>query len=275
MTSPDHPTRDTMGFDADVAYSARVNNFWQGGKDNFAADRVAGNQALEAFPQLPAALRAGVAFRERAVRFLVGEGIRQFLDLGCGMPAGDPVHVLAQAAAPDSRVVYVDNDPLVIRHADALYRSSPQGECRFVRADVLQIGQVFAEAGKTLDFDQPVAVLMASLLHLIPADDDAYGLVRAVRSLIAPGSFLLIVHPSSDIRPQASRQLETRLNELVAQKRAYRDRAQVSEFFATLELAPPGVVGVPAWRPDSEFAAAAPTMAWCGIARKPGPTAGW
>jgi S-adenosyl methyltransferase len=113
MTVPDHETPDNGGFDAHVAYSARVNNFWHGGKDNFAADRAAGRQALEAFPQLPAALRAGVAFRERAVRFLVAAGIRQLLDLGCGMPAGDPVHALAQAEAPDSRVVYVDHDPMV------------------------------------------------------------------------------------------------------------------------------------------------------------------
>jgi len=271
MTVPDHETPDNGGFDTHVAHSARVNNFWQGGKDNFSADRAAGIQALEAFPQLPAALRAGVAFRERAVRFLAGEGIRQFLDLGCGMPAGDPVHALAQAAAPESRVVYVDNDPMVIRHAQALYASSPKGACGFVHADVLDYQHVVTEAEKTLDFGEPVAVLMASLLHLIPVDDDAYGLVSAVRSMMAPGSFLLIVHPSSDIRPRESRQMEARLNDLVAQKRAYRDRAQVSEFFATLDLAPPGVVGVPAWRPDSEFAAAAPTMAWCGVGRKPLP----
>jgi SAM-dependent methyltransferase len=271
MAAPDQQTPDNSGFDAQVAYSARVNNFWQGGKDNFAADRAAGIEALEAFPQLPAALRAGVAFRERAVRFLVDEGIRQFLDLGCGLPAGDPVHELAQAVAPDSRVVYVDNDPMVIRHAQALYESSPKGACGFVLADVLDSGSVFAEAARTLDFGEPVAVLMASLLHLIPADEDAYGLVSAVRSLMAPGSFLLIVHPSSDIRPQSSRRMEARLNDLVAQKRSYRDRAQVSEFFASLDLAPPGVVGVPAWRPDSEYAAAAPTMAWCGVGRKPLP----
>jgi SAM-dependent methyltransferase len=268
MTAPDLQNPDNDGFDARVAYSARVNNFWQGGKDNFAADRAAGRVALEAFPQLPVALRAGVAFRERAVRFLAGEGIRQFLDLGCGMPAGDPVHALAQAAAPDSRVVYVDHDPMVIRHARALYESSPTGACGFVLADVLDHEHVFAEAEKTIDFGEPVAVLMGSLLHLIPADEDAYRLVSAVRSVMAPGSFLLIVHPSSDIRPQQSRLMEARLNDLVAQQRSYRDRAQVSRFFTTLDLAPPGVVGVPAWRPDSEFAAAAPTMAWCGIARK-------
>jgi len=232
MAAPDHeiPDKGDLNFSPGVAYSARVNNVWQGGKDNFAADRAAADRAVEAFPQLPAAVRAGIGFRARAVRYLAAAGVRQFLDLGCGLTAGDPVHVIAQEAAAGSRVVYVDNDPMVITHAR-----------------------------------------MASVLHLIPDSDDPYGLVREVLAAVAPGSYLLIVHPASDIRPDASRQMESRLNDLVAQRRTYRDHAQVTAFFTGLELVEPGIVGVPRWRPESDADAATPTMAWCGVGRTPVP----
>jgi hypothetical protein len=234
MAAPDHeiPDKGDLNFSPGVAYSARVNNVWQGGKDNFAADRVAAQRAVEAFPQLPAAVRAGIGFRARAVRYLADAGIRQFLDLGCGLTAGDPVHVIAQA-------------------------------------DIRDRAQVLASTATTLDLGQPVAVLMASVLHLIPDSDDPYGLVREVLAAVAPGSYLLIVHPASDIRPDASRQMESRLNDLVAQRRTYRDHGQVTAFFTGLELVEPGIVGVPRWRPENDADAATPTMAWCGVGRKP------
>ena len=277
MAAPDHeiPDKGDLNFSPGVAYSARVNNVWQGGKDNFAADRVAAGRAVEAFPQLPAAVRAGIGFRARAVRYLADAGVRQFLDLGCGLTAGDPVHVIAQTAAAGSRVVYVDNDPMVITHARALYRSVPEDGCGYLQADIRDRAQVLASAATTLDLGQPVAVLMASVLHLIPDSDDPYGLVSEVVAAVAPGSYLLIVHPASDIRPDASRQMQSRLNDLVAQRRTYRDHAQVTAFFAgsDLELVEPGMVGVPRWRPESDADAATPTMAWCGVGRKPNPTA--
>ena len=273
MTSPDHdiPDKGDLGFSPHVAYSARVNNVWQGGKDNFAADRAAAEKAIEAFPQLPAAVQAGAAFRGRAIRYLADEGIRQFLDLGCGLPADDPVHVIAQASADASRVIYVDNDPMVISHARALYRCVSDDGCGYLQADIRDRAQVLASAGTMLDLGRPVAVLMASVLHLIPDSDDPYGLVRDILAAVAPGSHLVIVHPASDIRPDASRQMEARLNDLVLQQRSYRDHAQVTAFFsgAGLELVEPGVVGVPRWRPESGLEAAAPTMAWCGVGRKP------
>jgi len=238
-------------------------------KDNFAADRAAAERAVEAFPQLPAAVRAGIGFRARAVRYLTGAGIRQFLDLGCGLTAGDPVHVIAQAAAPGARVVYVDSDPMVITHARALYRSVPENGCGYLQADIRDRAQVLASAASTLDLGQPVAVLMASVLHLIPDSDDPYGLVREVLAAVAPGSHLLLVHPASDIRPDASKKMQSQLNDLVAQRRRYRDHAEVTAFFDGLELVEPGVVGVPRWRPDSDADAATPTMAWCGVGRKP------
>jgi SAM-dependent methyltransferase len=270
MAEGQGPRTGTGDLDTRVAYSARVNNYWHGGKDNFAKDREAAEQALEAFPELPVAVRAGVRFRVRAVTLLVREqGARQFLDLGTGLPAGDPVHRIAQGLAPESQVVYVDNDPMVLSHARALYASTPEGACGYVDGDVRDTGAILAGAGRTLDFAAPVAVFVSSLLHLIPDADDPYLIVRRVMDAVAPGSHLVIVHPASDIRPEASAGMAARLNRLVAQQRTYRGQAEVTRFFDGLELLPPGVVPVPRWRPESELEARAPTMAWCGVARKP------
>jgi hypothetical protein len=267
MTRDQEPRTD--GLDTRVAYSARVNNVWHGGKDNFAKDREAAKEALEAFPELPVAVRAGVRFRAKVITLLVAElGLRQFLDLGTGLPAGEPVHKVAQDIAPESRVVYVDNDPMVISHAQALFSSTPEGSCAYINGDVRDTGDILAEAGQTLDFAEPVAVILSSLLHLIPDADDPYGIVRRVMDAAAAGSCLVIVHPASDIRPEASNDMAARLNHLVAQKRTYRSHAEVSRFFDGLELIPPGVVPVPGWRPESELEAKAPTMAWCGVGRK-------
>jgi hypothetical protein len=264
------PRPSPADLDTRVAYSARVNNYWHGGKDNFAKDREAAQTAIEAFPELPMAVRAGVKFRVKAVTLLASEmGVRQFLDLGTGLPAGDPIHRIAQRIAPQSRVVYVDNDPMVISHAQALYASLPEGSCGYVSGDVRDTEAILAQAGQTLDFAEPVAVFLASLLHLIPDTDDPSGLVREVMNATAAGSALVVVHPASDIRPQASTDLAARLNQLVAQQRTYRGHAEVSGFFDGLELVPPGVVPVPAWRPESELEERTPTMAWCGVGRKP------
>lgn len=271
MSGNDQEPRPGNGdLDTKMAYSARVNNYWHGGKDNFAKDREAAEQALAAFPELPVAVRAGVRFRTAAVTMLVQEqGLRQFLDLGTGLPAGDPIHRIAQGMAADCRVVYVDNDPMVISHARALFPSGPQGACGYVHGDVRDIDAVLAETGQTLDFTRPVAVFLSSLLHLIPDSDDPYGIVRRAMAAVPPGSHLVIVHPASDIRPEASTDMAARLNQLVAQKRTYRSQAEVTAFFDGLRLVPPGVVPVPRWRPDSDMAAKAPTMAWCAVARKP------
>jgi hypothetical protein len=271
VSGTDQEPRPSNGdLDTTRAYSARVNNYWHGGKDNFAKDREAAQQALEAFPELPVAVRAGVRFRAAVVGMLVREqGVRQFLDLGTGLPAGDPVHRMAQDIAPECRVVYVDNDSMVISHARALFTSRPEGFCGYVHADVRDMDEVLAQAGQTLDLGQPVAVFLSSLLHLIPDSDDPYGIVRRAMSAVPSASHLVIVHPASDIRPEASTDMAARLNQLVAQQRTYRSRAEVTAFFDGLRLVPPGVVPVPQWRPDSDMAAKAPTMAWCGVARKP------
>jgi hypothetical protein len=254
--------------DTAVAHSARVNNYWQGGKDNFAADRAAAKQALAAFPGLPAAIRAGQPWRRRVTRFLVTDGdIQQFLDLGTGLPVGETIGQMAEALQRGSRTVYVDHDPMVVAHARALLQADPS--CGFVAADIRDTSTVLAGAAQTLDFGQPVAVILSSVLHLIPDTDDPYGMVSQFMGSTPPGSYLVIAHPSSDIRPDASAGMAASLNQNVAQKRTYRDHAQVSRFFTGLDLVEPGVVPLPQWRPDSKDEARAPTMAWAGVGRKP------
>jgi len=255
--------------DTKVAYSARVNNYWRGGKDNFAADREAAEQAVKAFPALPEAVRAGQAFRQRLARYLVAEtAVRQFLDLGTGLPTGETVHQIAESLAPGGRVVYSDNDPMVLSHARALLTGSAPGSCAYVEADLRDTGALLAAAAQTLDLTEPVAVLLVSVLHLVPDTDDPYAIVSRLVQATAPGSHLVIVHPSSDIQPKASAQMAANLNRMVAQKRTYRSHDQVSRFFGGLDLVEPGVVPLPQWRPDTADEAAVPTLAWAGVARK-------
>jgi len=255
--------------DTKVAYSARVNNYWRGGKDNFAADREAAEQAVKAFPALPEAVRAGQAFRQRLARYLVAEtAVRQFLDLGTGLPTGETVHQIAESLAPGGRVVYSDNDPMVLSHARALLTGSAPGSCAYVEADLRDTGALLAAAAQTLDLTEPVAVLLVSVLHLVPDTDDPYAIVSRLVQATAPGSHLVIVHPSSDIQPKASAQMAANLNRMVAQKRTYRSHDQVSRFFGGLDLVEPGVVPLPQWRPDTADEATVPTLAWAGVARK-------
>jgi hypothetical protein len=255
--------------DTKVAYSARVNNYWRGGKDNFAADRAAAEQAVKAFPALPEAVRAGQVFRERVARYLVAEtAVRQFLDLGTGLPTGQTIYQIAESLAPGGRVVYTDNDPMALTHARALLTSGAPGSCAYVDADLRDTAAVLTAAAQTLDLTEPVAVILVSVLHLIPDTDDPYAIVRRLMRATVPGSHLVIVHPSSDIRPEASAQMAASLNQLMAQQRTYRSHDEVSRFFGGLDLAEPGVVPVPQWRPETADQAAVPTLAWAGVARK-------
>jgi len=270
--APDDGSEDRK-LDTSVAYSARVNNYWQGGKDNFAADRAAAEQAIRAFPALPEALRAGQAFRLRVARYLVAEaGLRQFLDIGTGLPAADTYGQIADSLAVGCRFVYVDKDPMVLAHARALLTCKP-GACAYLDADLRDTESILTQAAQTLDFTLPVGIILSSILHLIPDSDAPYAIVKLLMDTVAPGSYLVIVHPSSDIRPEASAKMAANLNRMVAQKRTYRGHADVSRFFSGLELVEPGVVPVPEWRPDSESEAKEPTLAWCGVARKSAGTA--
>jgi S-adenosyl methyltransferase len=255
--------------DTSVAHIARVYNYWLGGKDNFAADRAAAEQAIAAYPDIVLSVRANRAFLARVVRYLAGEaGIRQFLDIGTGIPAASNTHEVAQSVAPESRVLYVDNDPVVLVHARALLASGPQGVTSYLDADLRDTGRVLAAAAQTLDFSRPVAVLLMAILQHVDEADDPCAIVAALLEALPPGSYLALSHPASDIDAEAQGKLADRLNQTMAEKVTMRDRAQVARFFGGLELIEPGLVRVPQWRPASEFEGSSPAGLWGGVGRK-------
>jgi len=244
--------------DTSVAHPARVYDYWLGGKDNFAADREVGEQTLRAYPALALAMRSNRAFLGRAVRYLAGQaGVRQFLDIGTGLPTANNTHEVAQAVAPESRVVYVDNDPIVLAHAHALLTSTPE-----------DTGTILAEAARTLDMAQPVAVMLLAILQFIPADEDPYGLVAKLMDAMPPGSFLVVAHPTADFSPEEAADSIGRYNDQVAVSATLRNREDTVRFFDGLDLVEPGVVATSKWRPDTEQEAASPSTLWAGVGRK-------
>jgi SAM-dependent methyltransferase len=254
-------------FDTSVAHHARIYDYLLGGKDNYAADRKAGDALIAAYPTMVDLARANRAFLGRAVRFLAAEaGIRQFLDIGTGIPAAGNTHQVAQAAASDSRVVYVDYDPVVLSHARALLTSGPQGATDYIDADARDVGTVLEKAARTLDFSRPVAVIIVMMLHAISDSDNPHGIVAQIMDAVPPGSYLVISHPASDIEPERVTDLTSRVNELSYQQYTGRSQAQVMRFFAGLELVEPGLVQVQQWRPIVETNG---TLAlWVGAGRK-------
>jgi SAM-dependent methyltransferase len=256
-------------FDTSVAHIARVYDYWLGGKDNFAADRAAAEQAIAAYPDIVFSVRANRAFLARAVRYLAGEaGIGQFLDIGTGIPASNNTHEVAQSVAPESRVVYVDNDPVVLAHARALLTSGPHGVTSYLDADLRDTQRVLTAAAETLDFSRPVAVMLMAILQHVDNAENPYGIVATLLDALPPGSHLALSHPGADIEAEAQGKLAERLNQTMAEKVTMRDRAQVLRFFDGLELVEPGLVRVPQWRPASEAEASSPAGLWGGVGRK-------
>jgi len=262
---------ERVDFDTSVAHIARVYDYWLGGKDNFEADREAGEEALAAYPDLVSSVRANRAFLARGVRFLAAEaGVRQFLDIGTGIPSANNTHEVAQSVAPASRVVYVDNDPIVLAHARALLVGGLEGATDYLEADLRETETILDHARGLLDFSQPVAVMLVAVLHLIGPEDHPYGIVSQLMDAVPPGSYLLLSHVASDIEPEKMAEMGKRLNRLLAQKGTYRSQAEVADFFAGLELVEPGVVPVQHWRQDSEVEGARRAAMWGGVARKHG-----
>jgi S-adenosyl methyltransferase len=256
--------------DVGVAHIARVYDYWLGGKDHFAADRVAGDATIAVYPGIRMSARANRAFLARVVRYLAeAEGIRQFLDIGTGLPTADNTHEVAQAAAPGSRVVYVDNDPLVLAHARALLTSSPQGATAYLDADVRDTGKILEQAAATLDFSQPVAIMLIAILHYIPGLAEARGIVARLLAAVPPGSFLAVSHAGSDLFPHEIAAFEKNLNEhLPGDRHVARPGGDVAGFFDGTTLLTPGVVPVSQWRPATAGEAAVPTTLWGGLGRK-------
>jgi S-adenosyl methyltransferase len=255
-------------FDSTVAHPARVYDYWLGGKDNFAADREAGDEVLRAKPGIRQNVRANRAFLGRCVRFLAAEaGIRQFLDVGTGIPSAGNTHEVALGVDPDCRVVYVDNDLMVLRHAQALLTSAT-GTVAYLDMDARDTGKILAAAADTLDFSEPVAVLLIAILHLIPDGDDPWKLVADLMDAAAPGSYLAITHPASDVTPQASARASRAYNDNVTTPQTRRSRAEVARFFTGLELVSPGLVQLADWRPAAGDLPA-PSSGYGAVARKP------
>ena len=267
---PIEEPRQPLPFDTTVAHPARVYDYWLGGKDNFAPDREAARRVLEHNPAIVPGVRANRAFLARVVSFLTAErGIDQYLDLGTGLPSANNVHEVAQAVNPAARVVYVDNDPIVLVHAHALLTGAP-GTVSYVSADIREAEPVIREAARTLDLDRPVAVLLLMTLQFVTAPHDPHALVRRLMEAVPSGSFLVISHPGSDIDESANQGTRT-YNSMVSTSMARRSRAEITEFFDGLELVEPGVVQIPLWRPgpDDEVPAGVQVPAYAGVARKP------
>ena len=260
--------------DTSVAHPARIYDYLLGGKDNFAADRKAAQEAASAFPYLGMAMRENRAVMRRMVTFLASElGIRQYLDIGTGLPTSPNVHEIAQAAITQGvRVVYVDNDPIVLAHARALLIGSEPGATAYIDADVREPGRILGDPQllRTLDLSQPVALLLFGTLHFIPEENDPYGLVARLMSALPSGSYLAAQHPSADHYPEGR-------NPADAYRRAgisYRNRTkeEFTRFFTGLELVPPGIGLSTRWRANNEPQPRPPASqvgSYAGLARKP------
>lgn len=242
-------------------------DYYLGGKDNLAVDRAMAEQVIAVLPTAPLVARLTRQFLVRVVHDLAaGQGIRQFLDIGSGLPTGNNTHEVAQQAAPSSRVVYVDDDPVVVAHARALMVSAPEGSCDYLQADVREMDAIISGAARTLDFTRPVAVLMLQLLHFVGDQDDPYGIVRRIMDAVPSGSFLVLVHGSSDVNPAAELKL-TKLAEASGVGLRLRSREEVARFFDGLELTGPGLVSGTEWLSGSPQPGL--TYGYNGVARKP------
>ena len=258
-------------FDPSVPHPARIYGYWLGGKDHYPADREAAEEVIARRPQVVAGARANRAFLARVVRYLAGEcGIRQFLDIGTGLPVPGNTHEVAQAVAADSRIVYVDNDPVVLTYARALLTSSPQGSCDYLDADLRDTPTILAEAAGTLDLARPTAVLMLAVLHFIPDTDDPGGIVAALARQLAPGSYLAISHLTGDFAPGPVGAGVSAYNALVPTALIPRTHSRVSALFAGLPLVPPGVVPLTEWRPVPVGPSPWSSDMYAGVARAPG-----
>jgi hypothetical protein len=260
----------SLPFDTSVAHQARIYDYLLGGKDNYAADREAAKAMLKAYPDTAFSARANRAFLGRVIPYLAGEaGIRQFLDLGTGIPTAGNTHQVAQAIAPETRVVYVDYDPVVLAHARALLTSGEAGATEYIDADLRDTDKILTQAAELLDFSQPVAVTMLTILHAIPDADDPHAIVAKIMDAVPPGSYLVITHAGSDLlEPEALQGLYDSLNGKAQQQFQWRGGEQVARFFAGTDLVEPGLVRVDDWRPEPGADDTRKSALWAAVGRK-------
>jgi hypothetical protein len=265
------PGQERAKLDSSVPQSARVWNYWLGGKDNFAVDREIGDQIRAMNPHIVEIAVAARAFLVRTVTHLTREmGIRQFLDIGTGLPTANNTHEVAQSVAPESRIVYVDHDPLVLAHARALLVSTPQGATNYIDADLREPDQILAEAEKTLDFTQPVALMLMGVLGHITDDDEAYAIVRRLLAALPSGSYLVVYDDTNVIHGETMDEMVRQWNETGENPRVNRTPERLARFFDGLEILEPGVVSVTRWRPASADVSQIPEVDdFGGVGRKP------
>ncbi|MEU4820257.1 SAM-dependent methyltransferase [Actinomadura sp. NPDC023710] len=265
----DAPATAKSRLDSDHPQAARMWNYWLGGKDHYGIDREAGDRVADRVPVADAALHSRY-FRARLVRYLAGgAGIRQFLDIGTGLPVGDETHEVAQGIAPEARIVYVDNDPLVLAHARALLTSTLEGSCDHLEADARDTGPILAQAAHTLDFGQPVALLMLGVLNHIVDDIEARETVRDLVAPLAPGSHLVIAHFTADLHGDDLHQVLKIVTGMGGTPFTARTPSQIAEFFQDVDLLDPGIVTCSRWRPDPSPWPADAVLQYCGVGRKP------
>ena len=270
MTDASSDPMAGTGIDTSVPHSARIWNYWMGGKDNFASDRALGDQIKQFFPDIIDIAQQSRLFLTRAVRYLAEQGIRQFLDIGTGLPTADNTHEVAQQINPHSRIVYVDNDPLVLVHARALLNSSPQGATDYLDADVHDPDAIVRGAAKVLDFTEPIALMMLGILGNVTNFYEARAIIDRLVSALPSGSYVVVNDGTNVINP-AARNKATRMSIEAGTPYISRHPYEIAGFFRGLELVEPGVVSSSRWRPDTPAGAPVPAEVdvFCGVAKKP------
>jgi hypothetical protein len=264
-----------QGIDPTKAHPARRYNYWLGGKDNFAADRESAEVVASAFPTIQLAAQENRLFLKRVVDFLATEaGVEQFLDLGAGLPSAGNVHEVAQQIAPHSRVVYVDNDPIVLVHARALLTSAAQGATAYLQADIRDPDSIVTDPQvvRTLDLTKPVALMLVAVMHFLPDSDDPYGILRRLIKALPSGSYLVISHATSDYLTPEQLAASAEANERSGVTFRLRSVEEFSRFFEGLDLIEPGITSVVNWRPElppEERPSVEGVSMLCGVARLP------
>jgi len=272
MSETARRNNDPTEIDTSVAHASRVYDYFLGGTTNFAVDRAAAEHLADAIGGLDVArahVRANRSFLVRAVRRLADEGIRQFLDVGTGVPNDTNTHAVAQEAAPESRIVCVDNDPIVLAHAHRLIKSTPEGAAAFIDADLRNPDHILAQAAATLDFSQPIALMLVSIVHALGDHDDRYGLVSALVDALPYGSYLAMSHLASDVTPAETKEAIRRLNEMAKETYVLCSADEFARFFDGLELIEPGITRVDEWGRQETDPPEVVTPFHAAVARKP------